>query len=204
METAGSRKAAKMRGDKTLFEIESLASRHTSRFNRRHNLFGHLFSGRYKALLVGGSGHRYLKAVCDYVNFTSSQKGKRGPRKNGKWKRLQSYPDGRIFSCIAMKAKEKGSRLRIELGRHIVSDSKICGGQPTFKGTRIMVWIVLEELEDGMSWDEIVAEWNGSVNEEAISEAIAIAHLVVKHEPFKGFHVGARRKPARGPTAIAA
>jgi len=24
----------------------------TSRFNRRHKLFGHLFSGRYKALLV--------------------------------------------------------------------------------------------------------------------------------------------------------
>ena|SRR5882724_10570038 len=103
-----------------------------------------------------------------------------------------------------MKAKANGHRHRIELGRHIVSDSKICGGQPTFKGSRIMVWIVLEQLEDGMSWDEIVGEWKGKVNEEAISEAIAIAHLVVKHEPFKGFHVGPRRKPARRPTAIAA
>ncbi len=27
---------------------------YTTRFNRRHNLSGHLFSGRYKALLVGG------------------------------------------------------------------------------------------------------------------------------------------------------
>jgi hypothetical protein len=25
---------------------------YTSRFNRRHKLFGHLFSGRYKALIV--------------------------------------------------------------------------------------------------------------------------------------------------------
>ena len=28
---------------------------YTSRFNRRHKLFGHLFSGRYKALIVKGS-----------------------------------------------------------------------------------------------------------------------------------------------------
>jgi len=36
---------------------------YTSRFNRRHELFGHLFSGRYKALVVDGSGNGYLKAV---------------------------------------------------------------------------------------------------------------------------------------------
>src|SRR5208282_1616047 len=33
---------------------------YTGRFNRRHKLFGHLFSGRYKALIVDGSGNRYL------------------------------------------------------------------------------------------------------------------------------------------------
>ena len=103
-----------------------------------------------------------------------------------------------------MKTKENGPRHRVELGRHIVADSKICGGQPTFKGTRIMVWIVLEQLDRGLSWQEIVREWDGRVSEEAIGEAIAIAELVVKHEPFKGFNVGARRKPARRTTAIAA
>ena len=67
-----------------------------------------------------------------------------------------------------------------------------------------MVWLVLEQLEDGLSWPEIVGEWDGRVSEEAISEAIGIAHLVVKNEPFRGFHVGARRKPARRPAALAA
>jgi uncharacterized protein (DUF433 family) len=81
---------------------------------------------------------------------------------------------------------------------------KICGGQPTFKGTRIMVWIVLEQLDRGLTWDEIVSEWSGKVSKTAIFEAIAIADLVVKHEPFKGFHVGARRKSARIPTSKAA
>jgi uncharacterized protein (DUF433 family) len=103
-----------------------------------------------------------------------------------------------------MKARENGQRRRIELGRHIVADSKVCGGQPTFKGTRIMVWIVLEQLDRGLTWQEIVHEWDGRVSEEAIGEAIAIADMVVKHEPFKGFNVSARRKPARRPAALAA
>jgi putative transposase len=37
---------------------------YTGRFNRRHKLFGHLFSGRCKALIVDGSGNGYLKAVA--------------------------------------------------------------------------------------------------------------------------------------------
>ncbi len=42
---------------------------YTSRFNRRRREFGHLLSGRYKALLVDGSGDGYLKTVCDYVHL---------------------------------------------------------------------------------------------------------------------------------------
>ncbi len=91
-----------------------------------------------------------------------------------------------------MKATVTDKRQRVELGRHIVADPKICGGQPTFKGTRIMVWVVLEQLEDGLTWEEIKAEWEGKISDESIAEAVAIAPQVVKHEPFKGFHVGAR------------
>jgi REP element-mobilizing transposase RayT len=46
---------------------------YTSRFNRRHKLFGHLFSGRYKALVVDGSGKGYLKTVCDYVHLNPAR-----------------------------------------------------------------------------------------------------------------------------------
>src|SRR5438128_4115616 len=42
---------------------------YTSRFNRRHRLLGHLFSGRYKALVVDGSGSGYLRSVADYVHL---------------------------------------------------------------------------------------------------------------------------------------
>ncbi len=46
-----------------------LLGTYTSRYNRRHKEFGHLFSGRYKALVVDGSGNGYLKTVCDYVHL---------------------------------------------------------------------------------------------------------------------------------------
>ena len=42
---------------------------YTIRFNHRHKLVGHVFSGRYKALIVDGSGNGYLRMVCDYVHL---------------------------------------------------------------------------------------------------------------------------------------
>jgi hypothetical protein len=48
---------------------------YTSRFNRRQREFGHLFSGRYKALIVDGSGNGYLKSVCDYVHLNPARAG---------------------------------------------------------------------------------------------------------------------------------
>jgi putative transposase len=48
---------------------------YTGRFNRRHKLFGHLFSGRYKALIVDGSGTGYLRTVCDYVHLNPVRAG---------------------------------------------------------------------------------------------------------------------------------
>src|SRR5437016_12704233 len=50
-----------------------LLGTYTSRFNRRHKLFGHLFSGRYKSLFVDGSGNGYLKTACDYVHLNPSR-----------------------------------------------------------------------------------------------------------------------------------
>ena len=48
-------------------------STYTARFNRRHHYFGHLFSGRYKSLIVDGSGNGYLRTVCDYVHLNPAR-----------------------------------------------------------------------------------------------------------------------------------
>ena len=66
---------------------------YTARFNRRHKLFGHLFSGRYKALVVDGSGNGYLKTVCDYVHLNPARAKLLGVEESLKVFRWSSYPD---------------------------------------------------------------------------------------------------------------
>ena len=45
--------------------MKTFLATYTARFNRRHRLARHLFAGRYKALIVDGSGDGYLKPVAD-------------------------------------------------------------------------------------------------------------------------------------------
>lgn len=47
----------------------------------------------------------------------------------------------------------------------------ICHGEPIFRGTRILVADVLEQVATGMAWEAIVDEWRGTVTKEAIAEA---------------------------------
>jgi uncharacterized protein (DUF433 family) len=71
--------------------------------------------------------------------------------------------------------KTNGKAERIDLGKFIVADPKICHGKPTYKGTRIMVWQVLAMLERGESWDDIRQAWDGRVSSEDIAETIHLA-----------------------------
>lgn len=61
------------------------------------------------------------------------------------------------------------------LGRYIVADPDVCHGQPTFRGTRILVSDVLDQVASGMMWKSIIAEWRGDISEAAIAEAVRIA-----------------------------
>jgi len=45
--------------------------------------------------------------------------------------------------------------MRIKSLPRIIVNSEICHGKPVFKGTRIMVWQILELLEAGLSAEEI-------------------------------------------------
>ncbi len=65
--------------------------------------------------------------------------------------------------------------MRRALGKYIVVDSEICHGQPTFKGTRVMVKDVLNQVSRGIDWETIVYEWRGSVPKAAIAEAVRLA-----------------------------
>jgi len=76
----------------------------------------------------------------------------------------------------------KRSREPKLLGRYIVADPQICHGQPTFRGTRIFVADVLEQVASGMAWEAIIEEWNGNITKEAIAEAVQLAtQALLKH-----------------------
>ncbi len=62
------------------------------------------------------------------------------------------------------------------IGRYIVADPKICHGQPTFRGTRIFVSDVLDQVASGMAWETIIEEWHNNLTREAIAEAIQLAN----------------------------
>lgn len=65
---------------------------------------------------------------------------------------------------------------RVELGRYIVADPEICHGKPTFKGTRIMVWQVLDDVAEGRSWDFICnTRWGGRIPLAAVAEAVRLS-----------------------------
>ena len=88
---------------------------YTSRFNRRHRLFGHLFSGRYKALVVDGSGDGYFGTVCDDVHLNPVRARLLTPEQP-----LRDYPWGSILAYVKPPSQRPGwlrvDRLLGELG----------------------------------------------------------------------------------------
>ena len=63
----------------------------------------------------------------------------------------------------------------------IVRDPEICGGQPTIKGTRVLVLDILDWIKEGISFDEILENFPG-ITREDIQEIIAYAKDMIAGE----------------------
>jgi REP element-mobilizing transposase RayT len=102
-----------------------LLGTYTGRFNRRHRVFGHLFSGRYKSLVVDGSGTGYLKTVCDYVHLNPV-------RANliGREQKLAAYPWS-SYRAYLWPARRRSPWLRVDrlLGEYRVPKDSAAGRQ---------------------------------------------------------------------------
>jgi uncharacterized protein (DUF433 family) len=82
--------------------------------------------------------------------------------------------------------------MRRRLGRYVVADSEICHGQPTFRGTRILVKDVIDQVAQGTPWESIRSQWRGAVTSAAIAEALRLAgQALTDHLPPN------TREPAR-------
>lgn len=66
-----------------------------------------------------------------------------------------------------------------EFGKYIIADPRVCGGKLIFRDTEIPVEEVLEQVADGMDWQEIVEDWEGMISHQAIAEAVRLAREVL-------------------------
>jgi len=70
---------------------------------------------------------------------------------------------------------------------YIVSDSEICGGSLTFKGTRILVGQVIELLGAGITIEEIVEDYFPELNKKIILSALNYASKSIESEKYVSF-----------------
>lgn len=79
------------------------------------------------------------------------------------------------FLAETERLRGRDDQTRLELGDFIVMDPAICHGQPTYKGSRVMVWQVLHDIEAERAWELIEDDWPGTVTKPAIAESIRLA-----------------------------
>ena len=84
---------------------------------------------------------------------------------------------------VPVKREGWDGRMGISLGRYIVADPSRCHGQPTFRGSRVLVADVLEQVASGMDWDAIREEWHEAMPREAIAEAVRLGReMLLTHK----------------------
>lgn len=66
--------------------------------------------------------------------------------------------------------------------RRISVNPEICGGKPCIKGTRIPVHMVLELVEEGISFDNILKNYYPHITEEDIKACIEYAKAIIENE----------------------
>jgi uncharacterized protein (DUF433 family) len=64
---------------------------------------------------------------------------------------------------------------------------KVCHGQPCIKGTRIMVYLVLELLESGLSPKQILKEYYPQLAKEDIEACLHYAASLIRDAEFVPF-----------------
>ena len=64
---------------------------------------------------------------------------------------------------------------------------KVCHGQPCIKGTRIMVYLVLELLESGLSPKQILKEYYPQLAKEDIDACLHYAASLIRDAEFVPF-----------------
>ena len=71
---------------------------------------------------------------------------------------------------------------RIEIGKYLAADTRICGGRLIFKGSRILVSDALELAHAGHSPEGVAQQYRGVITPEAVHEALSLTRRGVVRE----------------------
>ena len=71
---------------------------------------------------------------------------------------------------------------RIEIGKYLAADSRVCGGRLIFKGTRILVSDAIELTKAGYTPQAIARQYRGIITEKNVREALALTRRGVVRE----------------------
>jgi uncharacterized protein (DUF433 family) len=74
-----------------------------------------------------------------------------------------------------------------KLDDRISVDPKVCHGQPCIKGTRIMVYLVLELLESGLGPDRIIKDYYPQLTKEDVEACLHYAASLIRDSEFVPF-----------------
>jgi len=71
---------------------------------------------------------------------------------------------------------------RLEIGKHLVADTRVCGGRLIFRGTRVRVADALELLAAGYTPQAVAGQYPGVISDEAVREAARLTRRGVIRE----------------------
>lgn len=75
---------------------------------------------------------------------------------------------------------------RIEIGKHLAADTRVCRGRLIFKGTRILVSDALELTHAGYSPEAIARQYRGLITVKGVREALSLTRRgLVREIPAK-------------------
>jgi putative transposase len=123
-----------------------LLSTYSNRFNHRHDQCGHVFGGRYKAMVVDGSNSGYLRTVCDYTHL-NPVRARLLPAES----RLLEYPWS-SFGFYLTDPKHRPKWLQVDrlLGEHGI-EKDTAGGRLEFE----------RRMEDRRAGEGDANQWKG-------------------------------------------
>jgi uncharacterized protein (DUF433 family) len=71
---------------------------------------------------------------------------------------------------------------RIEIGKHLAADTRVCGGRLIIRGSRILVSDLLDLTQAGYTPEAVAQQYGGIISPEAVREAVSLTRRGVVKE----------------------